>query len=87
MKERAPEVPTPEVIYSWIDRALDRTFLIIRRMSGTPLHLTWEKLSLSQMRKLAEEVTDTIVKLAAITLPRFEIISGKAVREAWLIKR
>jgi hypothetical protein len=84
VKERVPEIPVPEVIYSWIDRALDRTFLITKRMSGTPLHLTWEQLSLSQMRKLAEEVTDAILKLAAITSPRFETISGKAVQESWL---
>ena len=32
--EKAPEVPIPEAVYSWIDHDLNRTFLIAKRVGG-----------------------------------------------------
>ncbi|GAB1203522.1 hypothetical protein APSETT445_002157 [Aspergillus pseudonomiae] len=34
---RFPHIPLPEVIYSWVDKKLDRTFLILRRVQGQTL--------------------------------------------------
>ena len=37
MREKASDVPIPEIVYSWIDHDLNRTSLITKRVRGQTL--------------------------------------------------
>lgn len=37
VSSRFPHIPIPEVIYSWVDEQLSRTFLVLRRVQGQTL--------------------------------------------------
>ncbi|KAH7304474.1 hypothetical protein B0I35DRAFT_445304 [Stachybotrys elegans] len=64
--EKAPEVPVPEVIHSWIDHELNRTFLITKRLTS------------SQRTRIAHDVAQSCALLATHTSSRFETVSGCA---------
>lgn len=38
VREEFPSVPLPEVIYSWVDRRFNRTFLIMKRVHARTLN-------------------------------------------------
>ncbi|CAH0017214.1 unnamed protein product [Clonostachys rhizophaga] len=84
VKDKAPEVPVPDVIYSWIDHDINRNFLITKRVSGQTLDQAWPRLSLSQRTQVAKDIANYIVKLALNTAPSFQTINGYGVREPWL---
>ncbi|KAH6651275.1 kinase-like domain-containing protein [Chaetomium tenue] len=84
--EKAPEVPVPEVIYTWIDRDLNRSFLIMKRVEGQTLDKAWPKLSPPQRTQIADDVARFSVTLAANTSTLFETVTGLPVsNERWLM--
>jgi len=84
--EKAPEVPVPEVIYTWIDHALDRSFLIMKRVQGQILNKAWPKLSTLQRIQIANDVARFCVILAANISTRLETVTGLPVsNERWLM--
>lgn len=83
VQANVPEVPVPEVLYSWIDRDFNRTFLITRRPRGRLLDEAWPHLSSTQRELLARDVTRICVALAANTSSRFEEVSGGAHWNNW----
>uniref|UniRef100_A0A8H7NLT3 Aminoglycoside phosphotransferase domain-containing protein n=1 Tax=Bionectria ochroleuca TaxID=29856 RepID=A0A8H7NLT3_BIOOC len=52
VKEKAPEVPVPEVEYGWIDYTVNRHFLITKRVSGQTLDRAWRNFPYLNVRKL-----------------------------------
>lgn len=84
VRENAPGVPVPEVIYSWIDHDLNRTFLITKRVSGQTLEQAWPRLSSSQRIQIAEDIARYCATLATKTSSLFETVSGCGVRESRL---
>ena len=84
--EKAPDVPVPKVVYTWIDHALDRSFLIMKRVEGKILDKAWPKLSTLQRTQIADDVARVCVTLAANTSTRFETVTGLPVsNERWLM--
>ena len=84
--EKAPEVPVPEVVYTWIDHDLDRSFLITKRVEGEILDKAWPKLSPPQRTQIADDVARFCVALAANTSTRYETVTGLPVsNERWLM--
>ncbi|KAK4042347.1 kinase-like domain-containing protein [Parachaetomium inaequale] len=84
--EKAPEVPVPEVVHTWINHDLDRSFLITKRVKGEILDKAWPKLSPLQRIQIADDVARFCVALAAHTSTRFETVTGLPVsNERWLM--
>jgi hypothetical protein len=65
--ENCPSVPLPEVLYSWIDQPINRTFLILRRVRGRTLSSAWPHLSAGQRLNIAEEIARHCSVLATNT--------------------
>jgi hypothetical protein len=56
VREQAPEVPIPELIYSWTDHDLSRTFLITKRVNGETLEQAWPRLAPPQRLQIADDI-------------------------------
>ena len=82
VKKIAPQIPTPEVIYSWTDQ--ERSFLILRRMEGSTLRDAWTSLSPSQRDSAITTIARYCNILAQNTSQRLGSISGKPVLEPYL---
>jgi hypothetical protein len=67
VKTCCPNIPVPEVIYSWVDRDWDRVFSIMKRVPGKSLDESWPSLSPSQRSKIAQETAGYCVDLSKIT--------------------
>jgi len=72
VNKNAPSVPTPETIYTWIDHAWQRSFLIMRRVPGVRLNEIWPRLSSKQIKGVATELAQHTTTLAKLTSPRCE---------------
>lgn len=55
VRQYAGEVPVPEVVYTWIDHELNRTFLITKRVSGETLDQAWPRLDKIKRERIADE--------------------------------
>ncbi|KAG4438168.1 hypothetical protein IFR05_006336 [Cadophora sp. M221] len=84
VKEKASEVPVPEVIHTWIDHSWNRTFLILRRVKGQTLDEEWPRLTPDQRMEIANKISGYCCKLASISASRFETATGHAVVEPFL---
>jgi len=82
VKKIAPEIPTPEVIYTWIDR--DRSFLILRRIEGSTLRDAWTSLSSFQRGSVVKTVATYCHSLAQNTSQMLGSVTGKPVLEPYL---
>lgn len=82
VQANVPEVPVPEILFSWIDRDLNRSFLIMR-VRGRTLNEAWPHLSSTQRQILARDVARICVALAANTSSRFETVDGCGVVNSW----
>lgn len=84
--EKAPEIPIPELVHTWIDHDLDRTFLITKRVGGQILGRAWPQLSTLRRIQIADEIARYCVTLGANTSSRFETVTGCGVYEPWLME-
>ncbi|KAL9107638.1 MAG: hypothetical protein Q9187_008399 [Circinaria calcarea] len=81
VRENCPDVPVPEVIHSWTDRPLNRTYLILKRVHARTLNTAWPHLSADQRSNIADEIAQHCSILTAITSCRYETVSGFGVLE------
>jgi len=84
IRENAPEVPVPEVIHTWIDRAWNRTFLILRRVQGETLDSVWPQLTRNQQMQIASKIVEYCRQLSLLSSSIFESATGRAVVEPFL---
>jgi hypothetical protein len=84
VKEKVPQIPLPEIVGEWVDRAWNRTFLLLRRVEGQTLQDAWPKLSALQHQKVADIVSNYCAKLALVTSERFSTVNGAGVYEYFL---
>lgn len=82
VRRNVPQVPTPEVIYSWVDRG--RSFLLLRRVRGATLRDTWETLSPAEQDSILCEVVHLCGALASITSTQLQNVQGGPVLEPYL---
>lgn len=85
VQTHAPGVPVPDILFSCIDRDLNRTFLITRRAKGRTLEQAWPQLTSPQRTLLAQDVARFCVALAVNTSSRFETVNGCGVWESRLM--
>ncbi|KAF4626294.1 hypothetical protein G7Y89_g11868 [Cudoniella acicularis] len=83
--ENFPSVPVPEVLYSWIDQALDRTFLITKRVHARTLNNAWSQLSPAQRQGIANEMADHCFTITGKTSSKLETVSGRGVLDYFLM--
>ncbi|CZS94656.1 uncharacterized protein RCO7_06623 [Rhynchosporium graminicola] len=84
VRRRAPEIPVPEIIHTWIDHSWNRTFLILRRVKGQTLDEEWPRLTSNQRLEIGNKIAAYCCKLASISASRFETATGHAVVEPFL---
>lgn len=82
VKEVAPQISTPEVIYTWTER--DRSFLILKRIEGCTLRDAWTSLSPSQRDSVVTTITLYCNILAENISTTLSSVSGKPVLEPYL---
>ncbi|TQB67536.1 hypothetical protein MPDQ_005331 [Monascus purpureus] len=81
---RFPHIPIPEVIYSWVDEQLSRTFLILRRVQGQTLARAWPSLSLEKRADIALTVAQYCRDLTEATSEKLQSATGCGVLEPFL---
>ena len=86
VRENYPDLPLPEVIYSWIDISLKRTFLILKRVHARTIETAWPHLSVNQRSNIADEIAQHCFNLTAKTSSRYETVSGSGVLEYFLME-
>lgn len=74
----------PEVIYSWVDREWNRSFLLLRRVGGQTLRDAWPRLSLPQKSQIAGQIAKYCAMLAEITSSTLESAIHCGVLEPYL---
>jgi hypothetical protein len=79
-----PHIPISEVIYSWLDRKLDRTFLILKRVEGQTLQDAWPSLSSKQRHQVAATIAHYCHNLAILTSMSLQSSTGLGVLEPFL---
>lgn len=82
VKEIAPGIPTPKLIYAWTDR--DRSFLVMKRIEGSTLRDAWASLSLSERGAIVTTVGHYCNILSQHTSRTLGSISGKPLLEPYL---
>lgn len=86
VREHAGELPIPQVIHTWIDYDFNRTFLIIKRVSGQTLQQAWPRLKLRQRKQIANDIAQYCDILATKTSSLFETATGCGVYEPRLME-
>lgn len=79
-----PHLPVPEVIFSWLDIKLNRTFLLLKRIEGQTLQSAWPSLSLEHRDKIATTMAQYCRDLATLQAPSFQSATGLGVLEPFL---
>lgn len=77
-------IPTPEIIFSWVDVRWDRTFLIVKAVEGRTLDQAWESLSIHRRLQIAGTVAQFCKTLALSTSESLMTADGKGVLEPYL---
>jgi hypothetical protein len=77
-----PQIPVPEVIYSWVDQ--NHSFLILKRVPGITLRNAWASFSPSKRESILQTIVHYCNMLASITSSKLESTSGGAVFEPYL---
>jgi hypothetical protein len=80
-------IPTPEVVYSFLDVHWNRSFLILKSVEGQRLDWVWETLSTDQRMQIASTVAQFCKILASSTSGTLETVDRKGVVEQFLTAR
>ena len=84
VNDLVPSLPTPTVLYSWVDAQWSRSFLILGPVIGRTLHQAWDTLSSCSRTELANTVARFCKALAISTSARLETVGGKGIVEPFL---
>ncbi|CZT13887.1 uncharacterized protein RCO7_05100 [Rhynchosporium graminicola] len=84
VKNIAPSIPLPDVVYSWIDHDWNRSFLILKRVEGETLQDAWSQLSVAQKSGIASQIATYCSTPSWITSPSFESATHRGVLEPFL---
>jgi len=82
VKKIAPQISTPEVIYTWTYQ--DRSFLILKRIEGSTLRNAWTSLPPSRRNAIITTIAYYCNVLAQNTSQMLRSVSGKPVLEPYL---
>ncbi|ERF71910.1 hypothetical protein EPUS_08226 [Endocarpon pusillum Z07020] len=79
VRTQCPDIPVPEVIFSWIDTDWSRSFTLIKRVAGKTLDERWPSLSPSQRSEIVDKVVEYCKKLSMVTSSKLESATGKGL--------
>ena len=82
VKEHFPQVPIPEVIYSWSHAG--KSFLLVKRVPGDTLQDSWAAFSIAQRDKVLTTVADMIDLFARRESDVLQGLNGKRLAEPYL---
>lgn len=77
-------VPVPEIVYDWVDKDANRSFFILRPVSGETLQQAWPSLSDHQRRSIAAQVAQYCEILAEATSDTLASATGYGIRDQYL---
>lgn len=86
IREHFPAIPVPEVLYEWVDKSINRTFLIMKRIRARTLDVACPQLTHQQRLNIAEEMAEYTALIAIKTSTHYQTVSGCGVRKPWLMQ-
>ena len=86
-RKAVPSLPVPEVYCSWLDKAWNRSFLVLAAVEGKTLDEAWPSLTDIQRQKVAATVATFCENLASQTSQKLQNPSGGSVLEPFLTYR
>jgi Phosphotransferase enzyme family len=79
-----PHIPIPEVVYTWLDTELERTFRLLKRIEGQTLQSAWLSLSSGQRDQVATTVAQYCRDISTLRSPLFQSATGRGVYDLFL---
>uniref|UniRef100_A0A093V7A4 Uncharacterized protein YcbJ n=1 Tax=Talaromyces marneffei PM1 TaxID=1077442 RepID=A0A093V7A4_TALMA len=79
-----PHIPIPDVVISWLDTKLNRTFLLLKRIEGQTLQSAWPSLSSEHRHRIASTIAQYCNDLAISRSSSFQSATGLGVLEPFL---
>jgi len=84
VRERFSEIPVPETVYDWVERASSRSFLILKPVVGETLQRAWPSLSRWQREQIAVQVAQYCGTLAEEKSGSLGTATGCGIRDQHL---
>jgi len=86
IREHFPAIPVPEVLHEWVDKSINRSFLIMKRIRARTLDVAWPQLTHQQRLNIAKEMAEYTALVATKTSTHYQTVSGCGVRKPWLMQ-
>ncbi|KAI4208968.1 MAG: hypothetical protein LQ351_008048 [Letrouitia transgressa] len=84
--KNCPNIPIPNVVYSWIDEAWQRSFCLINVVPGVTLDDAWNELSKEERTAIANEVVIHVIDAAQHTSPTISTAIGTGITfHGWIL--
>ncbi|KAI4160701.1 MAG: hypothetical protein LQ342_005540 [Letrouitia transgressa] len=84
--KNCPNIPVPNVIYSWIDPAWQRSFCLMNVVPGVTLDDAWNELSQEERTAIADEVTRYIIDTVQHISPKICTATGTGITfHGWIL--
>ncbi|KAL9615563.1 MAG: hypothetical protein Q9167_000076 [Letrouitia subvulpina] len=84
--KNCPNIPVPNVIYSWIDPAWQRSFCLMNVVPGVTLDDAWNELSKEERTAIADEVVTHIMDAAQHISPKISTATGGGITfHGWIL--
>ncbi|KAH8723984.1 hypothetical protein GQ44DRAFT_773563 [Phaeosphaeriaceae sp. PMI808] len=83
-KKAVPSLPVPGVHCSWLDKAWNRSFIVLVAVEGKTLNEAWPSLTDAQHQRVATTVATFCEELASQTSQKLQNSSNGAVLEPFL---
>ncbi|KAF2635821.1 hypothetical protein P280DRAFT_461233 [Massarina eburnea CBS 473.64] len=77
-------IPTPEIVFSWVDTDWDRSFLVLKALEGRTLDQVWESLSADRSMQIADTIAQFCRTLAFSTSKMLMTANGNGALEPFL---
>ncbi|KAL3418583.1 hypothetical protein PVAG01_10299 [Phlyctema vagabunda] len=78
INKNIPSVPTPEVLYDWVDKNWNRSIMIMKRVPGQIYQKAWPHLTHEQRLHVADQVAGHLRTLSEWTSDYAETVLGTA---------
>ena len=77
-------IPTPQIVYSWVDTEWSRAFLVVKAIEGQTLDQAWQSLSTDQHFQIASTVAEFCGILASSVSENLMTAKGNGIVEPFL---
>ncbi|KAJ0413002.1 hypothetical protein BJY00DRAFT_306626 [Aspergillus carlsbadensis] len=84
VKANFPDIPVPDIIYTWLDEKLSRSFLILKRVQGNTLAQVWPSLTPEKRNGIASTIAQFCYKLTNLTSNKVQSATGHGVLEPFM---